>query len=266
MRAVMREVLGLLAWGGLSELIEGREPVESAILTYQDFAWLRPTYAESSWRVILGKLVSRKLVIKTTREGRVAFQLTRQGWTQIKDTYSVFSGPGGGEWMLLLLKGISGQKHTLPEAQRQAEVVGYTFISPQVAICPRQAYSDYLDSNLRREGYQGLFLPIQPGKATPLPFVDFADDPDRSFRLDREGQKISRDCNTLLLQSLSLNTFKNQSKSRFGSIVISGLSFISQLNLLDLERPQSRTLVVELMRSLDKLMREYASKSYAWKA
>lgn len=263
MRAVMREALGLLAWGGFSALLQGQETPEAATLSYQDFSWLRPNYAESSWRVILGKLVLQRDVLKTTRDGRVAFQLTRKGWSQIRRSYLLFSGEEDKEWMMLLLKPLSGQKHTLPEAKRLAVAEGFVFVSSQAAICPKAAYSDYLASNIQKEGYQALFLPIQPGRAMPVSISEFVESSDRLFRLDREREKISKEINILLKQVTPLKVLKNQTKMRIGSTVVSGLSFFAQLNLLDLERPQNRTAIAELLQNVDSLMREYSAKNYA---
>lgn len=264
MRAVMTEVLWFLALGSLEGLLGDSEPPRPNTLTYQDFCHLRPKYAASSWRVILGKLVERRLVLKTTREGRVAFQLTRQGERELRGLYPVFSGQTETEWSLLLLKPLPGKIRRLGEAKRAMKQAGHIFVSSLTAIKPRAEFSDYLVKTLAICGYQAVFVPFSPGKSQPVPLAEFLSDQEDGFGLSREWGKISKEVNTLLMELATKKRLKNQTKERIGNILLSGLSFFSRLNWLDLEEPQSRERIFQLARQLDQLAQEYAEINLAW--
>lgn len=266
MRAVMSEILWFLSLGSLEGWLNETEPAWASTLSYEDFTRLRPKYASSSWRSTLGKLVERRLVLKTTRDGRVAFQVTRQGGRELRSLYPVFSGLSQGEWYLLLLRPIPGKMRRLNDAKRAAVQAGYAFINSLTAIRPKAEYSDYLTKTLYQSGYQAVFLPISPGKSQPIPLSEFASDHERFSGKSREWGKISKEVDALLMELASKKTLKNQTKERIGSVLISGLSYFSQLDWLDLESPQQKEQVFQLARQLDALMQAFAEINYAWRA
>lgn len=265
MRALMRECLGLLAVSGLGELLEGKTPVGSTALTYQEFAQLRPKYAGSSWRVTLGKLVERRLVIKSYQGGGTTFQMAKHGWQEFKALNPVFSASSSSEWMLCLYVSQSAKKTTAGQARRLLDKSGYTPIQPGVAIKPNSAYTDYLPQELRQLGYIASFFPFQPGAAQPVPVAELYFNHDRLLQRTRECEKISKEADYLLMQLQDKKKLKNQTKERIGSMLVSGLSFISGLNWLDLEMGEGSKAIRRLIVLMDNLMHEYAVNIPAWR-
>lgn len=259
----MREVLGILAARGLAALLDGQIPAETAVFSYQDFACLRPRYGDSSWRVTLGKLVERRWVVKTYRDRRTAFQLTRQGWEELRQLYPVFSRSGGQDWTIAVYLPSAPKKGAAGAVRRALEQAGYEVIFPGLAAKPDEAYSDYLAQEIRHWGYQATFLPHQAGQAKPIPLGELFLRSERSQRLARECEKISRNCKTLLTELVEVKRLKNQTKERIGTLLVSGLAFFSVLHWYDRDFGVNGEAIRFLAADLDALLQEYSEKNSA---
>jgi hypothetical protein len=79
MRALMQEMISLLGVAGIEGAFGEKVSLEMPVLRYEDFTLLRPQYSAVSWRGIAAKLLRDRLIVKTLKGGKTAFQLTRTG-------------------------------------------------------------------------------------------------------------------------------------------------------------------------------------------
>ncbi len=260
MRAVMRETLGLLALGSLEELWQGQIPTQPLSLTYLDLAQLRPRYAASSWRVTLNKMVQQRQILKVYRQGRVAFQIAKQGWQEFQALNPIFWTRLESEWSLAIYRSFRPQNKATGQARRLLAQAGYQVIQNGIACRPNTTYSDYLPRQLSDLGYNLSIISFSPSGVRSTSIQELLITGERPLNLLREREKISRNISEVLMKLNRDKILKNQSKEHIGGMLISGLTFIQRLRWFDLGEGDSHADLLNLISQLDALMRQYALK------
>lgn len=264
MRAVMKESIFFLLAGSLEEHFFTETPVTPWQLPYNFFTDLRPRYNDSSWRVIMGKLTSDRQVLKTLRDGKIAFQLTRSGIASSESLFPAFQGDSSDVWSLLLYT--SGVKASRTAFQRALSLAGFTLVFPGVAVRLGWEYSEFLVTSLEDKGCTVCLFPVKPAEMKPTPLSRlFPQQLQRTASLQRRRQKTITLIDELLAKIQANKVLLNQTKELIGSTYVSGLSLFSELFWPDLENTEEREQWRLLAKHLDSLMREYAEKNYAWR-
>jgi hypothetical protein len=256
----MREMILLLGVAGIEGAFGARVSGDLPVLRYEDFVSLRPRHSAVSWRGIAAKLIKDRLVIKTLRDGKTAFQLTRSG---IETFLSFFligtSSEGSQSWQLCLLKSLPGKSSSWVEARRALKRHGFAPLQGQVFLKFHSSYDGSLAQELIRLGFLTTFIPVKPDQAQPAGLQEFVEGVGEGFiALQRKLAETSRESNALLAEVQKKKYVHSKDKQRIGNILLSGLHLISALDpgwYLKKDR-------YELSLSLAKDLRELAEYTF----
>lgn len=231
MRAVMQEMIQLLGVAGIDGAFGSKITTELPALRYEDFVALRPQYSAVSWRGIAAKLLKERLAVKTLKQGKTAFQLTRAGIETFLSLFLIGMPPESSQsWQLCLLKSLPTKSASWVEARRLLRRNGFSSIQPQVFLRFQPSYDGVLAQELRRLGFLATFVPVRADQAQPAGLQEFIEGSEDGFlNLQRRIAENSREASLLLSEIEKKKHLHSKDKQRVGTILLSGLHLISDL-------------------------------------
>lgn len=255
MRAVMRETYFLLGVAGIESVFSGSVPSALPALTYEELSQLRPGVSPTSWRGMAAKLVEEKRVVKTLKGGKTALQLTRLGLDTFTSLFSILEPFGsGGEWQLCILQVQNKVRASQLEAKRMLLRNGYFMIHSLLFVRFQDDYSGILAKDLEKLGFLVAFVPFDQEKVRPMELHHLLDQGfSENFALQRRIKDLSNQSYSLLSSIEKNKALSKNKKQSIGSMMVSGLSLLSELPpgwYLKRERVE---LSLSLAKSLQKL-------------
>ncbi len=231
MRAVMQEMIFLLGVAGINDLYFHQSPQNLQLLTYEDFASLRPQYSASSWRGIAAKLVADRLIIKTLKEGKTAFQITLLGM----ETFSSFfpflqDTQADTTWSLCLLKHPQKRPALWVEARRMLQRRGYHSVFPQVFLKFQSDYDGGVAQDLIKMGFFVSFLAVNSSQMQPMRIDDLLEGTlQQDLSLQRKLMDLSKQIDRLLVERKKEKDLSSKEKQKIGTLLLSGLHILKSI-------------------------------------